>query len=437
MKEAQLLIKEKKLIKAGDKVAVAVSGGVDSMALLHYLKGLSEELDFSLCVVTVDHGIRENSNLDNQLVLDFCKENDIKANCFKVDALKYAKENKKSVELSARELRYGIFDSLLSKKIVDKIALAHHLNDQAETVLMNLFRGAGSQGGGGMKEQRGGYIRPFLRTTKKTIERYAKTNKLPVAQDHTNFENDYARNYLRNQIMPLIEKEWAGASENLASFAEIYRQDAQYFEKSVSLEGIMFFDKMAKVPVGHFFEPLAYASRLMLKTLSQIGVVQDIERKHINIIYDFALKSETGKKLNLPNGLVVSKEYDFVIFQNKHEEIKAFELPFRIGKFKAGAYGKFEVKKVAGLENEGLYVDANKIPKGAKWRLIESKDTIAKFGGGTKKLKDFLVDKKNSARERKILPVLAFENEVYVVLGVEISSMAKVDEQTKVIYQIK
>lgn len=436
MKEAFVLIKENNLIKSGDKIAVAVSGGVDSMALLHFLHGLTKEIDFFLSVITVDHSIRENSHLDNQLVLDYCKQNDIKANCFTVDVLKYSKENKKSVELSAREMRYGIFDSLLNKKIVDKIALAHHLNDQAETVLMNLFRGAGSQGMGGMKVERNGYIRPFLNTSKKTLEKYAKMHNLPVAQDHTNQENDYARNYLRNEILPLIENQWKGASENIASFAEIYRQDTQHFNESIKLDGILFIDKMAKVPLRFFYQPIPYTSRLIFAVLKQIGVVKDIERKHIKIIQDFVIKADSGKKINLPDKLVISKEYDFIIFQNKHEEIKTLQLAFRLGRFKAGEYGSFEVKKVQSMSEEGLFVDFDKVPKGARWRYMETKDTITKFGGGTKRLKEFLVDKKISARERKILPVLAFENTIYAVVGVEISALAKVDENTSTIYQI-
>lgn len=436
MKKALALIKENSLFDEGEKVGIAVSGGVDSMALLHFLNQLSQEMEFTISVITIDHSIRENSYLDNQLVIDYCNQNDIKINFFKVDAIKYAKDNKKSIELSARELRYGIFDSLLNKKIVNKIALAHHLNDQAETVLMNLFRGAGTQGVGGMSCKRDGYIRPFLNTTKKTLERYAKQKALPVAKDHTNDECEYSRNYLRNEIMPLIENQWQKASENIARFAEIYRQDTQHFNESIKLDSVLFLENMAKVPLMYFYQPLPYVSRVLFAVLKKLGITKNIERKHIKIIYDFALKVESGKKINLPENLVVSKEYDFIIFQNKHKEVKSLEIAFRVGKFKVEEYGTLEVKKVYQLQEEGLFVDFDKIPKGAKWRHIQANDTFTKFGGGTKKIKQFLVDRKVSARERKTLPVLAYENTVYVVLGVEISSFAKVDEFTKKIYQI-
>jgi tRNA(Ile)-lysidine synthase len=439
MKEVLQFVQKNNLIKTGDKVGVAVSGGVDSMVLLHWLNQISKQQDFSLVAITIDHCIRENSYQDNKLVIDYCKENNIKVNCFKVDAVKFAKTNKQSIETAARNVRYGVFDSLLSKKILTKIALAHHQNDQAETVLMNLFRGAGNKGVGGMQSIRGGYIRPFLSLSKEKIVAYAKSNNLPFAVDQTNFEDDYARNFLRNQIMPLINQQWQGSTKNIASFAEIISSDNDYFNKIADIQGATFFENIAKVPTSWFLSHPAIYARQIFKVLSQIGCKQNIERKHIKMISEFALTGQSGKKINLPSGLCILKEYDFIIFQNKSQPVMQFNLPFKQGKFKVGEFGEFEVKKVNSLEerqDNQLFLDAKKVPKGSAWRLLQSKDMFEKFGGGTKSLKSFLVDKKIPARKRKILPVLAYENNVLAVLGVEISELVKVDENTKKIYKI-
>lgn len=438
MKEAWQFCQKNKLISSRQRIGVAVSGGVDSMALLHWLNQLSKEQDFFVSAITIDHCIREESAKDNQMVVEFCNQHQIKVNCFKVDAVKFAKENKQSLETAARNVRYGVFDSLLNKKIVDKIALAHHQEDQAETVLMNLFRGAGSKGMAGMQPQRDDYIRPFLTVEKQKILQYAKKHNLPIAIDETNFQNDWARNFLRNEIMPLIKQQWQGAVKNIVSFAEINSCDNDYFNKTVKMQAATFFDNVAKISTSCFLNhPSIYARQLFL-LLEQIGWKQNIERKHLNLIKDFAFSGQSGKKINLPDGLSVVKEYDFLVFENKQEKVVEINIPFKQGKFKAGnvVFEVSAIKKIEEKKENELFLDVKKVPKQAVWRLMQPNDTFLKFGGGTKTLKAFLVDKKISARERKVLPVLTFKNDVLVVLGVEISQSVKVDENTKQIFKI-
>lgn len=439
MKRVLDYIKEHNLIKEGQRIGVAVSGGVDSMALLHFLNNLSKEGDFTVFAITINHKIRQDSQKDNQLVIDYCKANQIKVNCFEVDALKYAKEKKVSVETAAREVRFAVLNSLLHRKVANQIALAHHQDDQAETVLMNLFRGAGVRGVGGMKPVRDGFIRPFLSTSKSQIEKYAKAHDLPIAQDETNFEDDYSRNYLRNQIMPLIESRWSGAAKNIASFAEISRQDSGYFEENINTHGVICIDGVAKVPTSYFLNHPAIYVRQLFAVLEKIGVKADVSRKHVEIIKDFALTSQSGKKINLPNKISVSKEYDFIVLSNNSKKESNLNAPFKLGKVKVEGFGEIKIKKVKSLSNRSageLYLDADKVPKQAMWRFAKPKDKFTKFGGGTKSLKAFLVDKKVPARIRKTLPVLAHESTIYAVVGVEVSDVVKVDEGTKRIYKV-
>ena len=139
-------IKANKLIKQGEIIGVATSGGRDSMALLHFLNENREALNCQIIAINIDHCIREHSAADSAFVMEYCKENNIKAYTFKVDAVKLSREEKLSVEAGARNARYNTFEALIKKGLVDKIALAHHLYDQSETILLNLLRGCGLSG---------------------------------------------------------------------------------------------------------------------------------------------------------------------------------------------------------------------------------------------------------------------------------------------------
>lgn len=178
----------------------------------------------------------------------------------------------------------------------------------------------------------------------------------------------------------------------------------------------------------------------MFKALRLIGVTNDVERKHISLIMALALRGENGKKLDLPMELSVHKEYDFVTLTNKHKERKILNLAFKCGEFEIEGVGKLKVKRINPKDfvkgNNNLMIDAKKLPKGAAWRFREDGDVFEKFGGGTKKLKSFLVDKKIPQRLRNLLPVLAYENEIYAIAGVEISEAVRMEEGVKVAYEI-
>ena len=156
MEEVLNAINENHLVKRGETIGVAVSGGIDSMSLLHFMNEQKEKLDIDVVAITVDHCLRENSFGDSVFVQDWCKKHGIYCHRFSVDANKIANEKNIGIEQAAREARYGVFDALLKKGIVDKIALAHHVSDQAETILLHILRGAGLTGASGMEYIRNG-----------------------------------------------------------------------------------------------------------------------------------------------------------------------------------------------------------------------------------------------------------------------------------------
>lgn len=429
MDEILDFIKEHKLVKRGDVVGVGVSGGVDSMCLLHYLNSVKEQLDIEVVGIHINHGIREESFDEAKFVLEKCKEMGVRVYKFTIDSNKIAKEKKLSLETAAREGRYGVFDALVKKDIVDKIALAHHMSDQAETILMHLFRGAGVKGAKGMEPIRDGiYIRPMLNVSKKEILEYTSMNNIEYVEDNSNNDNTYNRNYMRNVVMKDILKRWPNAIEAINSFSRTVCEDDDYIDSNLDLNSLIVDNKVVQLPCSVFKLHSAIYSRLVFKAFSLINVKKDIERKHIEMIKDLALNLENGKKIKLPLDVTVRKEYGFLTFENVYVEKPTLKKPNKCFSFDVENFGTVTIKRVK-TDNltDGLYFDYRKVPKDAYWRFREDGDVFEKFGGGTKKLKSIFIDKKIPVRKRDYIPVLASGNEVYVIAGVAISDKVKVE----------
>lgn len=169
-------------------------------------------------------------------------------------------------------------------------------------------------------------------------------------------------------------------------------------------------------------------SRMIIRALKNIGVVCDFEKKHIDAIKQLAA-SENGKRISLPFDVVAIKDYDYLTLTNKKKEIPHFKAELRCGEVEVPEVGKLVVKRVKDFtpRENVLFFDYRKVPKTAIWRFRQEGDVFTKFGGGTKKLKSFLIDRKVPQRKRDTIPVLADENEVYVIAGVEISDKVKVE----------
>ena len=436
----EAFIEKTKMIMPGDVIGVGFSGGSDSMALLHFLANNQQKYDIEVVAIHIDHGIRENSYVDADFAKEKAKELGVRFYKFRVDAPKIAKEKNISIESAAREARYGVFKTLLRKGLVDKIALAHHMQDQAETILMHIFRGSGIAGAKGMEPVRDNvYIRPMLSTTKQEILQYIEDNNLDYVNDETNLDSTYNRNFIRNVVMKNVLTRWPNAVKAVASFGQAVSEDDQYINKNLFADAVIIDGDEAKIPTSYFFFDKPLIIRIIFRALGNIGITKDIERKHIDMILDLA-KMENGKRISLPFDAVAIKEYDYVTIVNKHKEEVVLNEPFKSGEFEVEGFGKVVVKRVKDCppRKNVLYIDFRKVPKTAVWRFRQEGDVFEKFGGGSKKLKSYLIDKKIPLRERKVLPVLADGNEVYVIAGVEISNKVRVtDAPTACMIEVK
>lgn len=226
-------IKKYKLINDGDRIVIGVSGGPDSICLLHVLNSIKENLKIEIFVAHVNHMIRDVADSETEYVQEFCKK--INVPCFvkKIDVLEIAKQNKKGTEEVGREERYSFFDEVLEKTNSNKIATAHNSNDKAETVILNIVRGSGISGLKGIEANRQNkYVRPLIETPRCEIEKYCKENNLEPKYDETNKENIYNRNKIRNELIPYIQKEFnQNIIQTINRLSELATEENDYLEK--------------------------------------------------------------------------------------------------------------------------------------------------------------------------------------------------------------
>lgn len=410
-------------------VAVALSGGSDSMALLYYMLNESKNNGFSVIAVNVEHGIRGKDSIsDSEFVKNYCKENKIPLLTYSVNALSYAEENKLSIEQSARELRYECFFDAIKNGKCHLIATAHHQRDNVETVLFNLFRGTGLKGVSGITDSfNGKIIRPFISLSKEEIEAYILKNNIPFVEDQTNFSDEYARNFIRLNVLPKIREIFPEVEKSVSRFSEIARLEDDYLDKKAK-ELITEEKDAVKISLSN---EKALFYRATIIALKHLGLKKDWEQVHVDIVNGL-IEKENGTTINLPKNILAVKEYDNLVLYKKRENV-VFCHPFLIGETKLNN-GKINIEELPVLENDlksGLFADADKIPKTAVLRTKKDGDVFTKFGGGTKKLCDYFTDKKIPLRVRDNIPLLCDGNQVLVIFNVGISDKIKIDNKTE------
>lgn len=434
-------IKKHNLIKSGEVIAVACSGGRDSICLLHFLNSIKADLDCEIVAVNVDHGIRAHSALDTEFVMQFCKDHKIRSYKFKAEALKVAKEEGLSIEQAARKVRYGVFETLIKKGLADKIALAHHMQDQAETVLLNIIRGAGLSGARGMEPVRDGiYIRPFLELPREEIMSYLDENGLEYVEDETNKDNTYSRNYIRNIVIPALRKHFKGVDKSIVNFSKIVSVDEEYINSQIDMGTLIEGKDLVKIPLSYFYQHEAVVNRILKKVFARFSK-QDIESKHIRIVREFAIEANNGNVINLPFKINVAKEYDYITIGKFKAKAVSVDHEFRNGKMKMNNYGTIRTTSSKVLTEPKPHqhiIDADRLDRGnAVWRYRKEGDVFTPLGmTGSKKLKEYFIDKKVPQRMRDNIPLLAIGNKILVVADIEIADELKVTENTRSYYKI-
>ena len=423
-----MFIEISKLIKQGDTVAVALSGGSDSMALLYYMLSEKQRLDFNLVAINVEHGIRgEESLSDTAFVKNQCQLLGVPLYCYSVDCIDYAAKNKLTVEQAARKLRYDCFFKAIENGLCDKVATAHHADDNLESVLFNLFRGTGISGLSGIKQNfEKKIIRPFLSVDKLEIDRFVKENDIPFVTDSTNLSDKYSRNFLRLNVIPKIKELFPDAQKSVARLSKIAAIDDEYLQEQAK-KALVVTNGGAHIPLP---QHAAVLSRAIILALKALGLEKDWENVHVQDVLALS-ENQNSKKITLPKGITAIVEYGKLVFF-KERAATAGELPFSLGRMQLGDVC-VEISTALSPVNlkSGLFCDGDKIPKDAVIRNKRDGDRFTKFGCGTKSIGDYLTDKKIPLRERDNLIVLASGSEILCIFGVAVSNKIKVDENTK------
>lgn len=226
-------IKTYNLIEENDKVVIGVSGGPDSICLLHLLYSIKKELGFEIVVAHINHQIRKVADSETEYVKDFCKNLGIECFVKKENITELAKKQKKGTEEAGRQVRYDFFEDVAQKTNSNKIATAHNSNDRAETVILNILRGSGISGLKGIEAMRDNkYIRPLIFTKREKIEEYCQENNLNPKIDESNMENIYNRNKVRNIIIPYIEKEFnKNIIQTINRLSDVATEENEFLQK--------------------------------------------------------------------------------------------------------------------------------------------------------------------------------------------------------------
>jgi len=449
-------INENNMFNAYDKVIVAVSGGPDSICLLHILNSIKAMFNLTLYAAHLNHCLRgEEADKDEEYVKAFCKNIGIECFSRRVDVNKLSREKALSSESAGREARYVFFNELLDKLGADKIALAHNANDQAETVLMRIIRGSGMEGLIGIKPIRGNiFVRPLINIRRESIESYCRENLLQPRIDKTNLENIYSRNKVRLELIPYIMDNFnSDVISAINRLADTISKDNEYLEEIAHKKYKSYCDeKDNKVIINKevFLEKEAILTRILRLSLNAVkGNLYNVEKKHIYDIINLQ-KCGTGKKLTLPDGIIGFNNYEnielsiskvalsngvkdeYIIKINEKVNLSAFDI-------EVSARLINNDKKINFKENSHVkYFDYDKINGNIIIRTRKDGDKFKPFGmKGSKKLKDFFMDLKIPQDERKEIPLICFGETIAWVVNYRISENFKVDKETRNILEIK
>ncbi len=445
------------MIKPGDSVIIALSGGPDSVCLLHMLHSLKDKLGIQLYAAHINHCLRGNeADEDEQYVKDVCEKFDVELFVKRINVKKIASEKGISSEMAGREVRYDFFEELMIELNADKVALAHNANDQAETVFMRFIRGTGLKGLMGIKYIRDGvYIRPILKLMRSEIELYCDTMKLKPKIDKTNYERIYSRNKIRLDLIPYIEENFnKNIINTVIRFSDTVSVDENYLEK-IAYDNFQKYCKNKKNKViikkeAFFLEEAILTRVIRLSIEAVVGNLNNFQKSNIYDLIDLQ-KNSTGKKIYMPSSLVAYNNYDDIELSKKDslqnctfsDEKKVYKLELN----KTNIIDELDIRitlEVCG-NDKAIYND-KKLIKSFNFDNINN-DIILRYRKngdkfyplgmkGRKKLKDFFMDLKISKEERNNIPLICFDDEIAWVVGYRISEKYRITNTTKQILRI-
>jgi tRNA(Ile)-lysidine synthase len=455
-------IREQHLTSRGQTLLVAVSGGQDSVCLLHILHQLQPELGIKLHVAHLDHQLRgKESAADVRYVARLAKSLGIPATIAKRDVTAYQKEHGLSLEEAAREVRYQFLAETAAAVGAEAVAVGHTLDDHVETILLHLVRGAGTRGLRGLqpltKRRVSGkelkIVRPLLTVRRMETGAYCTRFQLQPHQDASNLSLEPLRNRVRLELLPLLTKYNSGIVEALQRTAQFAADDIAHLEKEAARywlkvaakqSNVILLDKKAlyKLPVS----VQRYLLRMAVANL--VGNLKDIEARHIEEMVR-TLDKPAGKQINLPYGLVFSVDYDRYLLGKDVAALNPF--PVLVGEYRLKIPGKTvfpgwqveaeiirPTEKITDDNRFTAYFDYRRIDGELSVRARRRGDCFRPRGmPGTKKVAQYMLDVKIPHDRRDRVPILTDDTGILWVVGYRIAERGKVNTQMKKALRLK
>jgi len=463
LKTVEQTIKEYSMLQEEDNVLVGVSGGPDSIALLHVLSKISPKFSFRLGIAHLNHGIRgKDSDKDAAFVLSFAKHLNIPCYIEAADVQRYRRNHKLSLEQAARRVRYDFFHRLSKIYQFNKIALGHHLDDNTEMILMALFRGSGPLGLSGIPPIRDNKIvRPLIRLTKSEIKEYLNASQLKFVIDRTNQDIRYLRNRIRHQLIPLLKDQYnPKISESLNRLAGIIRSEENWVKQFINpLYGSSVL-KSGDMELTLFIPHLkcnhpAAKRRIVRMAIERVkGNLKRITFNHVDMIIRLMESGPGWGRLDLPDRILVRRNADRMVFSKENRSLRMIKtgfLPIEPHDFSyevvkpetvnvleinaAVSFSEIDIKKIQDICFAGqrvAFFDIKKVKYPLILRNFRRGDRFSPLGmTGTQTVKKFLMNRKMPRDERYNCPVLMDKEKILWVVGHRIDESVKVTSSTQ------
>jgi tRNA(Ile)-lysidine synthase len=454
LQQVQQTIQDYQMVTRGHTLLIAVSGGPDSMVLLHTLWHLREPLALKLCVAHLNHQMRPSAAEDAQFVETTAHHLGIQCICKTLDVPTYQRQHKLSPEDAARQVRYAFLRTTAAQLGADRIAVGHTADDQAETVLLHLLRGSGLRGLCGMPPMRVPIIRPLIRVLRRDVLEYLRTHRLPCREDPTNDQRRYTRNRIRLDLLPTLQRCYnPRLVQALCTTAQILADD----EAALQAMSRQHFDS-ARLPsasaqiqlkIGELTRlPPTLQRRVLREALNEVmGNLQGVTSTHIAAMRTLLRPGVGHKWLRLPQGVVVERCYEVLLIHRQGLSAAVdVDVPLPVpGVCRIEALGVtivsdlFRHQAAAGPfpTGEVTWLDADRVGQDARVRTRRPGDRLQPLGSiYTRKLKAFLIDAKVPRVVRDRLPLVVSSAGIAWVAGLRPAEWAKVVPATRLILRL-
>lgn len=452
LEKVKAFIEDCHLIDSGDHLIVACSGGSDSVALLHVLVKLAATTPFTLAVAHVNHGLRgEDAAHDEAYVKQLSAKFGVPCYCHHCDVQSFAHEHGMAIEEAGRIVRYHFFHQLAFGHSQTKIVTAHHQDDQAETVLMNLLRGSGSKGLKGIQPQTGRVIRPLLAVTKQEIVDYLAEQNIAFCYDKTNSDIKILRNRIRLCLLPQLELEYNNRIKaSLCRTAAILQDEQDFIEQSAQ----SLFEKTAKISESGLFlsltvkkaHPALIRAVFRLAIEKKQGHLKGISFYHVEELTKMLLDWPVSSQMPLPRGLMVYKNYDNMEFTYDVRTLacglcqpRMLQVPgvTLVPELKLSITAKISGRPLSQVSTAEAWFDYEQLVQPLFVRSRQPGDQFQPKGFvGTKKVKSLFIDEKVPQEQRPLIPVVYNEQGIVWLGGLRQSSLAPVNSHTKIYLQL-